>query len=398
MVFKRCHEKGCTKAPRCDHAWHLYVEYRGDSARGPVNKFAFLLTRTQHVPRTQTEAIALEGLVRNWLIRGRKWDPNGEAPAPEAPAGAPLTIGDACDRYLEKYVPKLNGNGDGDHVRRIKTACGALPIADLARYAIVEEFLNTVAARSGATQSNRLYSRWSHLLNWSRVHFAEHVTIGPSPFYRKTINPAGIKKRAEHQRNRRLRPGEERALERAARTINDEGLMLGRLYCAIDAGLRKGEMLAIRREDIERIGGVTTLIVHRSKSGEGRRVPVTSRRLLAFLNRRRFAPFVFGDPDGARRESFRTEWEAVLIAAGLARGEYRGEGRARAWHWITKPDLHWHDLRHECGCRLGDRNMPIREIQLLLGHKSAKTTERYVHTDLTKMAQSMRRVHRAMGL
>jgi integrase len=51
-------------------------------------------------------------------------------------------------------------------------------------------------------------------------------------------------------------------------------------------------------------------------------------------------------------------------------------------------DLHWHDLRHECACRLAERGVPITKIQFLLGHASVVTTERYIHHTLAELAKA----------
>jgi hypothetical protein len=50
--------------------------------------------------------------------------------------------------------------------------------------------------------------------------------------------------------------------------------------------------------------------------------------------------------------------------------------------------LHWHDLRHECACRLAERGVPITKIQYLLGHASVVTTERYIHHTLADLAKA----------
>ena len=52
-------------------------------------------------------------------------------------------------------------------------------------------------------------------------------------------------------------------------------------------------------------------------------------------------------------------------------------------------DLHWHDLRHECGSRLAERGVPLHEIQYLMGHATNVTTQRYLNTTLDARARSI---------
>jgi site-specific recombinase XerD len=53
-------------------------------------------------------------------------------------------------------------------------------------------------------------------------------------------------------------------------------------------------------------------------------------------------------------------------------------------------DLHWHDLRHEALSRLADDGVPVHELQLLAGHLSITTTQRYMNARANSLAQSMR--------
>jgi integrase len=52
-------------------------------------------------------------------------------------------------------------------------------------------------------------------------------------------------------------------------------------------------------------------------------------------------------------------------------------------------DLHFHDLRHECGSRLAEGNVRLHEIQALLGHASISTAQRYLNATLESLRRSM---------
>ncbi|MBI5633243.1 MAG: site-specific integrase [Nitrospirae bacterium] len=51
-------------------------------------------------------------------------------------------------------------------------------------------------------------------------------------------------------------------------------------------------------------------------------------------------------------------------------------------------DLHFHDLRHTYGSRLYHMGVDLYTIKKLMGHKSLKMTERYVHENLEVLQPS----------
>ena len=42
-------------------------------------------------------------------------------------------------------------------------------------------------------------------------------------------------------------------------------------------------------------------------------------------------------------------------------------------------DLHFHDLRHEAGCRWLEAGWPIHHVQEMLGHANLSQTDTYLH-------------------
>ena len=57
----------------------------------------------------------------------------------------------------------------------------------------------------------------------------------------------------------------------------------------------------------------------------------------------------------------------------------------------TLVQVHWHDLRHEALSRLADDGVPVHELQLLAGHASITTTQRYMNARANSLAESMRK-------
>lgn len=144
-------------------------------------------------------------------------------------------------------------------------------------------------------------------------------------------------------------------------------------------GLRRGELLGLKWEDIDLKAG--RLIVRRNlsiwgdegspKNGKTREVPlspVAVETLKAHRSKGTVVPmngptYVFTDKDGQRLSHNRTRKviERACLKAGLAKS------------------LTWHDLRHTFASHLVMRGVPLRAVQELLGHATISMTERYAH-------------------
>jgi integrase len=149
--------------------------------------------------------------------------------------------------------------------------------------------------------------------------------------------------------------------------------------CAIllgaDAGLRAGEIRALRREDVAAFAG--KIRVHRSewfghdkapKSGRGRVIPVTPRleaALTECLESHTAVKVLARSRRVQRGESWSREVMRERIAAICARAGVTNKG--------------WHALRHAFCSRLAARGVPAIVIQTLAGHQSITTTQRYMH-------------------
>jgi integrase/recombinase XerD len=163
--------------------------------------------------------------------------------------------------------------------------------------------------------------------------------------------------------------------------------MTARIETAIDLGLRRGEMLKVKNSDInwkEQPDPILTIQWGNAKSRKERQIPITSRRVRKFLKSRRLVRggegHPFGSPTGGYVKGFRTAWETVLKLAGITNPTKEIDG-----------DLHWHDLRHECGSRYADQGLDARHIQMLLGHADLKTTEGYLNSNTKRLGEAMKK-------
>jgi site-specific recombinase XerD len=103
-----------------------------------------------------------------------------------------------------------------------------------------------------------------------------------------------------------------------------------------------------------------------------------------------------------------------VARAALLRLRERGDGvgyvcpgyegpRRRDWrHWFTDAvakahvaNFRWHDLRHTFASRLVMAGVPLRAVQVLMGHKCIETTLRYSHLGDSHLQKAVERLTEA---
>jgi integrase len=141
----------------------------------------------------------------------------------------------------------------------------------------------------------------------------------------------------------------------------------------IHTGMRRGELLSLTWDDVDLLGG--SVLVRKSKSGEGRRIPMsaTARRTFGALfetRRERMHSPVIRQSEAARRV-FTAPRGGYLV--NLNRAWYRAIKVARL------DGLRFHDLRHTFASRLAMSGVDLFRVQTLMGHKSSRMTVRYAH-------------------
>jgi integrase len=390
--------KFCEKSPRCEHEWWLDVMHMGERYRMPVNDFAIpRMKEGERYPVTSRHEAEKEWepLFIAEIVAGR--DPRRSQR--ETVEHRPIrTIGETVRDYRDRYAKRLADQSVMSQLKVFEERWDTRPLRELESPTIVEDLIDDLLddderRRTQATV-NRYLARLRHFINWCRGRQDEHGHrwLTESPFFNRTFNPAGIKVFKEGWRHRRLQDDEETRLVQAFEKMDSERywfageLMLARFHCALDTGLRRGEMLKLQRQDVlwKHNDGLTLLIRWgNAKSRKERLVPVTSERLREFLEKRRFAPYPFGDEEGGKVDSFRTAWETALALAKITDASKNVDG-----------DLRWHDLRHEAASRLAEQAMPVDQIQKLLGHSSLNMTQRYLNPGDSVVRESMTRAHR----
>lgn len=173
-------------------------------------------------------------------------------------------------------------------------------------------------------------------------------------------NPAaGYPIAADVQRNRYLNATEIAKL-RESIAVDENQTAAKAIAMLLLTGGRRNEITHARWENINVENA--TLLVPVSKNGKPRLILLNKAALglLKTIPRIGDNPFVFPTTTGRPCASLHFPWRRIRKRAGLT-------------------DVRIHDLRHSFASVLVNKGVSLYEVQRLLGHANAKTTQRYSH-------------------
>ena len=365
-VYKQCKHQGCQRSPRCSHPWWLSFSRGGKRYRMKADDFA-----KKPVPsKTEAEQV--------WLPKFITEVREGNDPTRITADSEPdvMTVEVFVPLYLERHCKAEGLRLDTLRHRlgAIQRRFGATPLTDLEKPGPVEDYKADLIGKGLAPASvNRYLAQLRHMINWA----IDRQLMERTPFLGRG---RGIRLlREDNHRYRRLSCDEEARILQAA---EHEPMMTARVIVALDTGVRRGEMLLLQNKHILWQEDLVRIIAPNAKSRKERRIPIGTSRLRSVLEQRAFLgpeAYVLGNEVGEAVAEFRGPWLRVLAAAGITDPKRKLHG-----------DLHWHDLRHECGSRLAERGVPIHEIQYLMGHAVIVTTQRYLNPTLDSLRQSVK--------
>lgn len=139
---------------------------------------------------------------------------------------------------------------------------------------------------------------------------------------------------------------------------------------AMKTGLRKGELVALRWEDVDLVAGRVVVrraesrgVISTPKSGRNREVPLSAEALRLLKGHRHLrGELVFCQDTGQMLR--------------------RGQLKRPLWRACKRAGLRligWHMLRHTFASHLVMRGVPLKAVQELLGHATMEMTMRYSH-------------------
>ena len=132
---------------------------------------------------------------------------------------------------------------------------------------------------------------------------------------------------------------------------------------ALHTGMRRGEILGLRWQDVDLRNSVATIPAARAKGRRHRYVPLNTDAMdiLATLpSPIERSALIFGNSAGKLNENFRREWQAAIELSGLE-------------------DFRFHDLRHTFASRLVMAGVDLAVLRELLGHRDFEMTLCYAH-------------------
>jgi integrase len=134
---------------------------------------------------------------------------------------------------------------------------------------------------------------------------------------------------------------------------------------ALSTGMRRGEVLGLRWEDVDFKRGM--IVLHETKNGERRSVPIVNH---AAEELQKLAKVRRIDTN-------------LVFPAGLRGNKDKPFELKKAWAVAVKQaeleDFRFHDLRHTAASRLAMNGASLAEIAEILGHKTLQMVQRYAH-------------------
>jgi integrase len=134
------------------------------------------------------------------------------------------------------------------------------------------------------------------------------------------------------------------------------------VLAALLTGMRQGEIISLRREQVDLKAREITLT--KTKSNKVRRIPIAGALVPvleeALAASRTGVVFESRNGEAFTEDGVRNSWDRVRTRAGLE-------------------DFRFHDLRHSCATALRRRGAGLDVIQKILGHSSLAMVMRYAH-------------------
>jgi integrase len=152
------------------------------------------------------------------------------------------------------------------------------------------------------------------------------------------------------------------------------------------AGLRRGELIGLRRRHVDLVHGVVVVEVEHVFVDGGRRVVKEPKTRAGY--RTVTLPAVVRDVLAEHLDRFTPADRDAPVFVGARGVPLRPKAIYRAWATardaIGRPELHLHDLRHAAGTMAAATGATPRDIMARIGHSSTRAAAKYQHTVQTR--------------
>ena len=349
------------------HASGIYYAQFYDATRRPKRKRFSLRTRNR-----RTAERVLSKLEADLLLGG--FDPWAPPASTEEDAPAvPAHLGDAVEAYLadRAHLRPDTLRTYGEIMRAFASHAGpSTAVAELTPRHVVAWLRST----STKPVTKRKYvSHLGYLFRW----LVERAAM------ERDVSKEVKLERVPEQAPKAMTPEMVEAFVATARRWpgHDYDWLADLAEANVEMGLRRGELLALRREHVDvekRVLLVVNGVGFSTKSGKERAIPLSTSAAPALSRRlEEGRPHVFETASG------------LVTPNGLSHAFRRVRDRAGLPEWASL-----HSTRHTALTRLAERGVPVEVIRQFAGHSSITVTERY-----TRMRPDVVREHvlRALG-
>lgn len=216
---------------------------------------------------------------------------------------------------------------------------------------LIEDYKSVRLQGLKPSSVNRELSTLRHIINFAKRN---KTFYGENPVSISGLLPE------DNQRDRTLSLNEQEKLIR-----NSSEHLRPILLCALNTGMRRGEILSLKWDNVDFDNNLFIITASNNKSKKAKRIPINSylKTMLLEMKLRNqvISDYVFLGDDNKPVRDIKT---AFLNAC--RRANING--------------LRFHDLRHTAGTRMLESGVNIVAISEILGHSSIETTrKRYLH-------------------
>jgi integrase len=270
-----------------------------------------------------------------------------------------ITIQEAIDRHIKSHViNKSNSRSEIGILQILSKKWVDRKLNSISKIDVIHLRDELVSLNRASSTINHYYNAISKLFQTAINEWGVPLD-NPTTAIRRAPEPIGRMKRFCH----------EAELIFLKECSGFESIRLREIVIvAIETGMRCGELLTMRWEDIDLKN--RKVLLRKTKNGCSRNVPLSSRALSTLNEIYKVDSHLVVFP--FNHWELRRQFNKVL---NICKEKYTQRPN-------PFEDIRFHDLRHEAISRLSDKGLNVIELSYISGHKTLSMLKRYTHPDL----------------